>query len=78
MGYAFDDVEVVKATMDMKGRTKALLLRCDDLDAEYFGGEGEWVPYSAVHDDSGIYREGEIGTVVLKTWFCEKKGWTGD
>jgi hypothetical protein len=34
-----------------------------------------WIPYSAIHDDSEVYKNGHSGELVLHDWFCEKKGW---
>lgn len=36
----------------------------------------QWVPLSCLHDDSELYKGSEVGDVgklVLKTWFAEKE-----
>lgn len=36
--------------------------------------EGQWIPKSAVHDDSEVYARGHEGKLVVKQWFAEKEG----
>ena len=39
-------------------------------------GENEvWIPQSAVHEDSEVFQKGDTGTLVIKGWFAEQKGW---
>lgn len=73
-GYGFDDVRAIKATMDKKGKTKALLIHAENTGDEHFSDD-LWVPYSVLHSDSEVYREGDVGTLILKTWWVEKQGW---
>lgn len=40
-----------------------------------FGGKTEWIPQSAVHDDSEAWKFGDVGKLVVFTWFARKKGW---
>lgn len=34
-----------------------------------------WIPYSAISEDSEVYRPGDTGKLVIKKWFAEKKKW---
>ena len=47
---------------------KSVLLR-DLCDKEF------WVPKSVLHDDSEVYKMGDKGRLIVKTWFAEKEGW---
>jgi len=47
---------------------KALLCRIHGV------GE-EWIPQTQIHDDSEVYSDGDSGTLVVRIWFAEKKGW---
>lgn len=38
-------------------------------------GKAFWVPKSAVHDDSEVYKDGDEGTLIVKDWLAEKRGW---
>ncbi len=49
---------------------KALKVHIPEIDSEPV-----WVPKWAVHDDSEVYRNGDEGTLILKTKFCEDEGW---
>jgi hypothetical protein len=50
---------------------KALLLTFDDLD-----GEKHWVPKSAIHDDSEVYKDdSEPGELVVHEWFAHQQEW---
>ena len=57
----FEDVHCIHET------TKAIQVVID--------GECRWVPKSLVHDDSEVYKKGDIGTLTLPEWFCIKEGW---
>jgi hypothetical protein len=35
-----------------------------------------WVPKSQVHDDSEVFEDGTEGTLIVKAWFAEQRGWT--
>jgi len=48
---------------------KAILVQAPEFDTL------QWIPLSAVHDDSEVYRAGDEGDLLLKEWFAEKKGW---
>lgn len=40
------------------------------------GGKELWIPFSVVHDDSDLHDRsdrGEQGTVVVASWWAEKK-----
>ena len=41
----------------------------------FFPDGEEWLPWSAIHDDSVVYREGDEGTLIIQDWWAEKKGW---
>jgi hypothetical protein len=40
-----------------------------------FGKKEVWVPQAAVHDDSEIWRKGDSGKLVVKSWFARARGW---
>ena len=48
---------------------KALLVKMDDDDAEY------WIPKSQIHDDSEVFEVNHKGLLVVSTWFAEARGW---
>lgn len=60
----YDNVRCLKATDD------AALILFDD-------GEKHWVPWSVTEDNgpSDVRAENEQGSIHIKTWWCEKKGW---
>lgn len=64
MAERFDNCEAVWET------DKALKVIIPEIDVA-----PKWVPKWAVHDDSEVYRNGDEGTLVLKTRFCENEGW---
>jgi len=66
-GVSFDDCEG-KAESE-----KAVLVFADDADFDVTA-EGRWVPKSVIHDDSEVFKKGDKGQVVLKTWWAEKEG----
>ncbi len=37
-------------------------------------GEEVWIPKSAIHDDSEVWKEGQDGTLVIPLWLAEAKG----
>ena len=47
---------------------KSILLR-DLCDKEF------WVPKSIVHDDSEVWKLGDEGKLVVKTWWAERENW---
>ena len=47
----------------------ALLVEADDLD------DAVWIPQSAILDESEVYEVGNEGTLVVKDWVAQKKGW---
>lgn len=55
---------VVEAILDTP---KALLCKSDKRE--------EWVPKSAIHDDSEVYKLGHKGKLVVFEWFAAKEGW---
>lgn len=38
-------------------------------------GESFWIPKSVVHEDSEVFEEDDVGTLVVKKWFAEREGW---
>jgi hypothetical protein len=39
------------------------------------GGEVEkWIPQSVVSEDSEVWSEGDVGDLVIKSWFAKKEG----
>lgn len=34
-----------------------------------------WIPKSLIHDDSEVFEVGHEGTILIASWFAEKKGW---
>lgn len=55
------DVTVVKTT------DKALLIRTDD-------GTEAWIPRSLCLIDTTIKAEGDVGTLVIPSWYAEQNG----
>ena len=45
---------------------KAILVSID-------GELEKWIPQSVVDDDSEIWKEGDEGDLVVKSWFAEKE-----
>ncbi len=37
-------------------------------------GKEVWIPTSAIHDDSEIWKKGEKGTLTVTAWVAESKG----
>lgn len=49
---------------------KALLVNHENEEA--------WIPMSQIHDDSEIYKKGQVGEtgiLAIPEWLAEKKGW---
>jgi hypothetical protein len=59
--HTIDDVFIVNGT------NKAILTESEL-------GE-QWIPKSAIHDDSEIWEPGDSGTLTIHGWFAERKGW---
>lgn len=53
---------------------KALLVKCKDNDEFNETKDGRWVPKSCVHDDSEVFKKGDEGKFIVKTWWAEKNG----
>lgn len=64
---AFDETETFKDVTAKKETDKALLCLFPD-------GEEHWIPKSHVDDDSEVYREGDVGKLVVTKWIAEQKG----
>jgi len=43
------------------------------LDAD--DGREYWVPKSQIHDDSEVFKEGQVGDIIVSSWYAEQKGW---
>ena len=56
-----EDCEAIRAT------DKAILVRIADE-------EEHWIPQSQIHDDSEVWKDGDKGALVIKTWWAEKEG----
>lgn len=39
------------------------------------GTKEVWIPQSAVHDDSEIWKQGDAGKLVVCHWFARARGW---
>lgn len=39
-------------------------------------GAEHWIPQSQIDDDSEVYKDGDTGTLIIKSWFAEKLGLT--
>lgn len=56
----FEDVKCVGET--------TLAIQC-----QFPSGRLIWVPKSQVGEESEVYEEGGVGTLVIKKWFAEKE-----
>lgn len=54
---------------------KAILVKDGD---DGPNGFSEWIPKSQIHDDSDLWKEGQDGDLVVKSWLAEQKGWELD
>jgi hypothetical protein len=68
--FEIENVKCVFHTKNELDEIKALKVRGD-----FFGNAPVWVPYYAVHDDSPVWRKGDVGTLIIKDDFAEEKGW---
>ena len=59
----------IEHAMIVKDSGKALLVEAPTL-----RDEGHWIPQSCVHEDSEIWKEGEVGTIGIVEWWAEKEG----
>jgi hypothetical protein len=44
-------------------------------DLEMTGGKPQWIPKSAIHDNSEVWKMGQDGELVVHGWLAEKNGW---
>ena len=65
---------IFKSASCKRETKKAILVDCHEF-FEISGTTQQWVPKSAVHDDSEVHKVGTEGNLILRDWFCEKKGW---
>lgn len=54
----------------MQETDEALRLLVPEIDMEPI-----WIPKSGIHDDSEAWKEDQEGTLVVKDWLAEKRGW---
>ena len=52
-----------------RATAKAILVEAPELTVPV------WIPQSAVHDDSEVWKAGQTGRLVVVDWFAEKEGW---
>jgi hypothetical protein len=45
---------------------KAVLVEIDD--------EKHWIPQNQIHDDSEVWKKGDVGELVITQWIAEKCG----
>lgn len=63
-GHLIENATVVHET------ERAVLVEASD----FLGAE--WIPKSAIHDDSEVWESGDgPGGLYVKEWFAEKQGW---
>ena len=67
--HLIENAEIVHETYHDDGTSKAILVEAPDFD------EPEWMPASAVHDDSPVYKNGDQGDLIVKGHWAEKQGW---
>jgi Ser-tRNA(Ala) deacylase AlaX len=61
-GYDRSEGEVLRET------EKAILFQQED-------GEEYWVPKSVLHDNSEVWKLGDVGILIVKEWFARKMEW---
>lgn len=69
VSHAIENAEVVEERKDSSGEIKSILVEAPDFEWP------EWIPYSQVHEDSEVHREGDSGTLLVNEWLAEKRGW---
>ncbi len=60
-----DDSECINET------EKAIQITLGDCRIE---GETIWLPKSQVHEDSEVWKKGQVGKLVVTEWIAEQKG----
>jgi hypothetical protein len=63
MTKLIENVTIIKQT------DAAILVEFPEID------EPEWIPQSGVHDDSGVWKEGQEGNLILHDWCAKMKNW---
>lgn len=53
---------------------KALIETDKALCVELPDGARKWIPKSVIHDDSEVWKYGDEGVLVVKTWWAEREG----
>jgi len=61
-GYDKSDGEIIRVS------EKAILFRQED-------GEEIWVPQSVIHDNSEVWKKGDVGILIVKEWWAKKQEW---
>ena len=59
----------VEGAKCLRATAKAILVTAPELKGEV------WIPQSAVHDDSEVWKPGQEGRLVVLEWFAEKEHW---
>lgn len=63
-----DDTYEMRCTLVKKDTGDALLCVTKE--------HGEvWIPKSMIHEDSETYKAGTDGTLIVKQWLAEQRGW---
>lgn len=64
---AADDCETFEGARCVSASGKAIRVRLAS-------GAYHWIPNSVVDEDSEVFKDGDEGKLVVKSWFCEKEG----
>jgi hypothetical protein len=65
-----DNIVKIKNVRCTRATAKAILVEGGDLEESPI-----WVPQSQVHADSEVWKEGDVGALVVTAWFAEQRGW---
>ena len=41
---------------------------------ELESGEEKWIPKLCLHDNSEVWKDGQTGDIIVKSWWAEKEG----
>lgn len=63
-----EDVEAFKDVTCVRQTPKAILVAIK--------GKEHWIPQSQIDEDSEVYKDGDQGTLIIKSWLAEKLGLT--
>ena len=67
--YGYDKAEGVVIV----DRPKAILFQEQEKDKDV--GEPYWIPKSQIHDNSEVWKKGDVGMIVVTEWFARKMEW---